>query len=232
MLMAVVYANQTLLGIVTLEDILEAIVGEFMTRTMMEDYDEFSLRLVERDSALPVEWALGGGPIVNRRMTVALPDHHLLIGSDRTYRFSKEAKLHYVRLAADCLFETAAEVFGPRAIAVVLSGYGKDGAGGARAIKNEGGPVFQNWTSSERTEMPQAAIDGGLLILFYPHNGWRTHGAPSCGQASPPTWPSPIPFPTDIYPPVSRFQARWELRGAGIIPAATGGFGHCGYADA
>ena len=43
--MAVVYATQTLLGIVTLEDILEESSGKFMTRTMIEDYDESSVRL-------------------------------------------------------------------------------------------------------------------------------------------------------------------------------------------
>jgi len=62
----------------------------------------------------------------------------------------------------DSFFESLAEDFGPRAVAVVLSGTGADGAAGAVRIKQAGGMVLvQDPTTAMYDGMPNAAIANG-----------------------------------------------------------------------
>ncbi|MBD1919019.1 MULTISPECIES: chemotaxis protein CheB [Cyanophyceae] len=90
----------------------------------------------------------------------APPDHHLLIGAGRTLRLTHTAKVNYSRPAADCTLVSVAERFGERAIAVILTGYGRDGAAGIQAIKQHGGRVIvQEPATANVASMPQAAID-------------------------------------------------------------------------
>ena len=89
---------------------------------------------------------------------IAPPNRHLLVNPDRTLSLTQTELVHFVRPSADLLFESVAASFRERAIAVVLSGSGEDGAMGVTAIKKTGGTVIvQDAKSSEFSGMPQAA---------------------------------------------------------------------------
>lgn len=71
--------------------------------------------------------------------------------------------------SVDVLFSSAANVFGDRLLAVVLTGMGNDGALGVRAVKNAGGKVFaEAEESSVVFGMPKEAIATGLVDRIVP----------------------------------------------------------------
>ncbi len=69
----------------------------------------------------------------------------------------------------DLLFKSVAAEFGDRAIAVILTGMGKDGAMGIKAIKEKGGvTIAQDEKTSEYSEMPHSAIKTGAVDYILP----------------------------------------------------------------
>jgi two-component system, chemotaxis family, protein-glutamate methylesterase/glutaminase len=100
---------------------------------------------------------------------VAPPNHHLLLNADGTMSLTQTELVHFVRPSADLLFESMAAGFRERAIAVVLSGTGSDGAMGVQAVKKMGGTtIAQDEDSSEFFGMPKSAADTGAVDFVLP----------------------------------------------------------------
>lgn len=72
-------------------------------------------------------------------------------------------------VAIDRFFRSLAQAHGPRAIAVVLSGYGSDGSVGIGRVKELGGlTLAQTPEDAEHGEMPTNAIATGLVDITLP----------------------------------------------------------------
>jgi two-component system, chemotaxis family, protein-glutamate methylesterase/glutaminase len=89
----------------------------------------------------------------------APPDYHLLFESPRSFSLSVDEPVNHSRPSIDVLFESAAEAFGRRVMALVLTGSNADGARGIRRICEAGGVVaVQDPGSAGHREMPAAAL--------------------------------------------------------------------------
>ena len=125
--------------------------------------------ILGRQSQLPIKQAEDGEWIQPGRVFIAPPDRHLLVNPDGGLSLSRTELVHFVRPSADLLFESVAASFKDRAIAVVLTGTGSDGATGVAAIKKMGGTVIvQDEHTSDFFGMPGAAMKTGVVDFVLP----------------------------------------------------------------
>ncbi len=114
--------------------------------------------ILSRAGNLPAVHATDGEPVQMGRVYVAPPDHHLVL-QDGLVRLSRAPTENAQRPAVDVLFRTAAQVYGRRVVAVVLTGNLDDGTAGLAVVKRHGGTaVVQEPEEAEYPSMPQSAI--------------------------------------------------------------------------
>ena len=93
---------------------------------------------------------------------VAPGDHHLELEFDGSVKITDGPEVNGVRPSVDVTMRAAAQVFGRRAVGVVMTGMGRDGADGMRAIKAAGGATLvQDEASSVIWGMPRACVEAG-----------------------------------------------------------------------
>lgn len=125
--------------------------------------------ILARRTRLPAEWASHGGRLVPGRIHVAPPHARLELLPDGSMSLSPMQRPLLQDRPLDALLRSMAESCGPRALAVVLTGMGADGAQGARAVKNAGGAVLvQRVAEAAYPEMPRAAVEAGAAHLELP----------------------------------------------------------------
>ena len=125
--------------------------------------------ILSRRTGLKVKEASNGEFLQVGAVYIAPPNYHLLVNSDRSLSLTSTELVHFVRPSADLLFESVAASFKDRAIAVVLSGSGSDGAMGVKAIKKMGGTVIiQDQMTSDFFGMPGAAMSTGCVDFVLP----------------------------------------------------------------
>jgi two-component system chemotaxis response regulator CheB len=115
--------------------------------------------ILDTRCALKVVAAERGMAIAPGRIYVAPPGKHVLVQRDETFALITSGGYPPHRPSADLLLVSLALIAGRRAIAVVLSGRGNDGATGATAVHDLGGLVVAaDRASSEEFSMPEATI--------------------------------------------------------------------------
>jgi two-component system chemotaxis response regulator CheB len=103
---------------------------------------------------------------------VAPGDQHMTVGrqgSDVVLMMNGRPREQGCRPSVDVLFRSMAQVFGNRALAVVLTGMGSDGTNGAQAIWEAGGEVIvQDQATSLIWGMPGRVVAAGLARIVCP----------------------------------------------------------------
>ena len=104
--------------------------------------------ILSRESELPVRTVVDHEHLEDGVIYVVPADRHVRITDSELGLQNDEHGRP--KPSVDLLLSSAAEVFGESLVAVILSGTGSDGAGGARAVKEAGGTVvIQNPETAE-----------------------------------------------------------------------------------
>src|SRR5262249_31851823 len=135
----------------------------------------FTRLLAERLSAqfpVKVEEGRAGGILRPGHAWIAPGDFHMIVVRDGTQVrvvLHQDPPENSCRPAADVLFRSVAQTFGPASLGVVLTGMGQDGLRGSEAIKAAGGQVIaQDEASSVVWGMPGYVVRGGLADKVLP----------------------------------------------------------------
>jgi len=101
-----------------------------------------------------------GTPIQHGHIYIAPPDHHMVVEAGERIRIVRGPRHNRHRPAIDPLFRSVANVYGGRAIGVILTGFLADGSSGLAMIKNAGGiAVVQDPNDALVPSMPQRALE-------------------------------------------------------------------------
>jgi len=169
-----------------LADIVSVLPAEFpapilVVQHMPPMFTRFLAQRLANISALPVKEAAEGDGLQPGHVFVAPGDYHMIVVRDGTsgkLRLGQEPPENSCRPSVDVLFRSVAAAFGRRALAVVLTGMGRDGLNGCEHIHEAGGqilvqdqatsvvwgmPGFVSKAGIADRELPLAEIPGELL---------------------------------------------------------------------
>ena len=150
-----VRALQTLLGRLPADFPLPVLIVQHMTPDSGGDF----ARLLNDRCALRVKEADEQDKILPGTVYLAPANYHLLVEPKGFLSLSADPPVSFSRPSVDVLFESAAAVFGPELIGVVLTGANFDGSRGLKIIKQGGGlAIVQDPADAQAEQMPQAAI--------------------------------------------------------------------------
>jgi two-component system chemotaxis response regulator CheB len=160
-------------GVVALPAILSALPPGFPAAVVivvhLAPHRQSLLRSVlARTSSLPVREASSGDVIRRGVVYVAPPATHLVLVGGKLI-LTEALPVHFARPSVDVLFNSVAVACGARAVGVILTGAGIDGASGLSAIKRAGGrTIVQDPSSADHAGMPSAALATGCADFTLP----------------------------------------------------------------
>jgi two-component system chemotaxis response regulator CheB len=98
-------------------------------------------------------------PLFNGTVYLCPADYHVLLEDDGSFSLDYSERVHFSRPSIDVTFQSAAEVYGPGLMALLLSGGNVDGAEGMQHVRDRGGvTLVQDPATAEVPFMPQQAI--------------------------------------------------------------------------
>lgn len=146
---------------------IPVVIAQHMPARFLET---FAQRL-STQSPLPVKLAFKGQPVrggivyllpgeANTRLERSTMDNSVI------FTFTTRLFDEFNYPSVNCLFESAADVYGHTAMGVILTGMGKDGMKGMKRIRDSGGfTIAQDEESCVVYGMPKAAVENGGVRL-------------------------------------------------------------------
>lgn len=143
-----------------------------ITQHMPESFTNSFAQRLNGLSAMAVKEAAHNERILPGHAYIAPGHSHLLVRKSGAQYFTELSKADPVnrhRPSVDVLFNSAAQVAGPNAVGVILTGMGKDGAQGMLAMRQARAyTIAQDEASCVVFGMPKAAIDIGAAMEIAP----------------------------------------------------------------
>lgn len=134
---------------------------------MPEGFTALFAKRLSEVCPLDVREAVDGDSIVAGRILIAPGGHHLTVRcaeEQPVVALSRSAPVGGLRPSVDVLFQSVADIYGPKAVALIMTGMGDDGAKGIAAVKGAGGTTLaQDRESSVVYGMPKAALETGAV---------------------------------------------------------------------
>jgi two-component system chemotaxis response regulator CheB len=123
---------------------------------------------LDKHSAVHVKEGKVGDLVTNGSALIAPGGYHMIVNNGRI-RLNKGKLVNAIRPSVDVTMQSVAKAYGSNATGVLLTGMGKDGADGMRAIKEKGGKTI---ACDEKTSiifgMPKEAIKLGCVDEVVP----------------------------------------------------------------
>jgi two-component system chemotaxis response regulator CheB len=159
-----VVVGASLGGIAALKRLLSGLPADLDVAVMIVQHlssqdDSYLPEILARSSRLPVTQAVHGIPLQGGRVYIACPNQHMVV-MDQSIQHVFGPRENRARPSIDALFRSAAVVYGPRTIGIILTGHLNDGTSGLSAIKRCGGvAIVQDPDEAEYPDMPRNALD-------------------------------------------------------------------------
>jgi len=125
-------------------------------------------KVLQGSTRMPVIQVTEPTPLEPDHVYVISPNQDLTM-SDGHLRVTEAARLRGHHVAIDLFFRTLADTHQDKAVGIVLSGTGADGAVGIARIKEQGGVTFvQSPDDAEYDDMPRSAIAAAQIDFVLP----------------------------------------------------------------
>jgi two-component system, chemotaxis family, protein-glutamate methylesterase/glutaminase len=135
---------------------------------MPEGFTEMFSRRLDEICAIRVKEAQSGDLLLPGRALVCPGSRHMKVKRlplGDVVVLSDEPRVNGHRPSVDVLFKSVAEEFGRKAVALLMTGMGEDGAQGMSHVKSVGGTtIAQSEDSCVVFGMPKAAIERGYAV--------------------------------------------------------------------
>ena len=153
---------------------------------MPEGFTDMFSRRLDEICAIRVKEAQSGDLLIPGRALVCPGHRHMKVKKlplGDVAVLTDETRVNGHRPSVDVLFKSAAEEFGSRTIAVLMTGMGDDGAQGMKRVKDEGGmTIAQSEESCVVFGMPKAAIERGYALRVVDLDALANTLLAQCGQ--------------------------------------------------
>ena len=130
---------------------------------MPETFTKLLAERLNRICEITVKEAEQGEPLTENVCMIAPGGYHVELTREERVKLTKDPPIGGLRPCADITMKTVAAVLGGRALGVVLTGMGRDGTEGCKALKRRGCKVL---VESKETAliygMPRAVAEAGL----------------------------------------------------------------------
>jgi len=126
--------------------------------------DLFSTR-----TRLPIREVEEKDPLHAGTIYLCPADYHVLLEKDHSFSLDYSERVHFSRPSIDVTFRSAADIFGPGLICLLLSGGNADGAEGMQYVQERGGlTVVQDPATADVPYMPQQVISRMKVDFIVP----------------------------------------------------------------